>query len=302
MIYQYKDIKKLYEEKNNKVVSRIVKDREISNKDRDEWLLPLTCKYNHTSLGIALSKLPSTQVEDKAYAKAENRIYKHSFTSAINNENQELAISLINNKKVNNDVIKQNMPNIVRGEMMDVVSEIFSTKKSNTIDNQKELLSAIHNNPLSERGGNRLKDIFKAIPNFEMNKEMLRSLRSKGDLIFDLRENKNIEMSDAVFDSALEKLVNYMELKDMREGIDHLISNKYPLPESVLGEACIAHYNEQFCLGSDDKHSKEIYQYTKDLFENFKLYDYVKDYDEDIADKIKRDIEKEKIQQNVMNF
>lgn len=90
--YGYRDIKKLYEQNKHKEVSKIVKNREITDYIRNRHLLKLSTEYNHTSLAQALLKLPMVIKNSNLEAIVEN---------ALHNGNKELVDSFIENTTVN---------------------------------------------------------------------------------------------------------------------------------------------------------------------------------------------------------
>lgn len=99
--YDYEEIRELYSNNGKKDVSKIVKDREISNEDRDEWLLPLACEFNHTALAKALIKLPNTQVKfytDITKHRPDHDAVEYMFT----HDNRELIDAFFQSEKGQN--------------------------------------------------------------------------------------------------------------------------------------------------------------------------------------------------------
>lgn len=90
--YDYHDIKKLYNENKHNEVSKIVKNKEVNHRIRNNHLLQLATEYNHTSLAKALLKLPMVVKNSNLEASVEN---------ALHNGNKELVDSFIENTSVN---------------------------------------------------------------------------------------------------------------------------------------------------------------------------------------------------------
>ncbi len=89
-------VRNLYKEKNHKEVSRLVKERLITNEDRDEWLLTLSCMYNHTSLAKALIQIPSTKI--KARKMYETGAEEDALSASLSSHNPELTYLLLKNR------------------------------------------------------------------------------------------------------------------------------------------------------------------------------------------------------------
>ena len=93
--HSLQDVVSLYEENDYKEVSRLVKERKISQKNRDQNLLLLACYYNHTSLAKALIKLPST----RTYTRLLNGNLEDCISLAIKNDNYELTNALFESER-----------------------------------------------------------------------------------------------------------------------------------------------------------------------------------------------------------
>ncbi len=93
--YLLQDVVALYKENDFKEVSRLVKERKISQNNRDQNLLLLACYYNHTSLAKALIQLPST----RTYTRLLNGNLEDCISLAIKNDNYELTNALFESER-----------------------------------------------------------------------------------------------------------------------------------------------------------------------------------------------------------
>ena len=82
----YKDyvlVNKLYEEGNFKEVSRLVKERDVSKYFRDNNLLNMASKFNHTPLIKTLLKIPDAIQNDKNNQQAFDKLLKNKNNEMI---------------------------------------------------------------------------------------------------------------------------------------------------------------------------------------------------------------------------
>ncbi|MBB1507984.1 hypothetical protein H5203_21305 [Pseudoalteromonas sp. SG41-1] len=149
--YNKEYVEKLYKEKNHKEVSRLVKERLISNEDRDEWLLNLASRFNHNNLAKALIQIPSVKVND-------------AFDWAVYNDNEELTYSLLKNREdeINLDIKKHFIDSIF--------TEEFNTLKG-AILAKPELVNELNDEDIFSIAKAEREDILTlAFNNFEESK------------------------------------------------------------------------------------------------------------------------------------
>jgi hypothetical protein len=126
--FSYEEIKDLYENDGVSEVSDIVKCREITTKDRDEWLLVLAAEYNHTSLAKALLKLPNTHTSYK-----DKTVLEH----IVNNNNDQLIAAYFERDKRN---MEYSLPYFIKPETIEKLVENGFPKGQFEVNHVKVLL------------------------------------------------------------------------------------------------------------------------------------------------------------------
>lgn len=134
------DIIKLYEDKKFKEVSKLVKERKISNQDRDNWLFNLACYYNHTTLANALLKIPSISIDGGNISDyiILHEDYIDPLQCAINNNNELLAMNILSRYKI--DIDEQHISAALDNDMYDFVLNLM---KCSFIKNAKDVFKLV---------------------------------------------------------------------------------------------------------------------------------------------------------------
>lgn len=321
--YNIDEIETLYENNNLKEVEKIYEKGEISDKDRDEWLLHFACYYNHTALATTLSNLNTTKYV--VNTEVDNGLYKQfyidPFSVAISNNNETLAINLFKNKNI--DISSKTFNEIINKGFFDLASTILECNKVNKNGEAFEKLSKENIHQLIEikphfvadyfsKDKNNVDDLLNKIDykkfsnkqnsNFQKMILQLEEIKTGGSLFDYLTHNrsfafeliKNVHVSVDCFNRIIYEIIPYTKIQELKEGIAKLTKMNYTLDDETIIRACIHSYIED----------EEDEKYAKYLVRNFNLLDntFFKNRYSDIAEILEKDIKKEKIQQNVMNF
>ena len=161
--YNKEYVEKLYKEENHKEVSRLVKERLITNEDRDEWLLNLASQYNHNNLAKALIQIPSVKVND-------------AFDWAVYNNNEELTYNLLKNREgeIDLDIQKHFIDSIhtlefdtFKGAILakpDLVSKVDIEHIFEIIKNDREDVATVVFDNANDEDFNRIMGSFEFYP------------------------------------------------------------------------------------------------------------------------------------------
>lgn len=216
--YNKEYIENLYKEKNHKEVSRLVKERLITNEDRDEWLLNLASRFNHNNLAKALIQIPSVKVND-------------AFDWAVYNDNEELTYSLLKNREdeINLDIKKHFIDSIFTEEFdtfkgailakPDLVSKVDIEHIFEIIKNDREDVATVVFDNANDEDFNRIMGSFEFYPtDLEIDNKVCKALEALENVSWvKIRDTYNFNYAQAG-QTAVLSMIDKFDIPEIDKG------------------------------------------------------------------------------------